>query len=386
MKEIVNIGLLGLIFKSGNKGCSALAYSFLKLLKEAAKENNKKVILNIISYSDDDLSELKDEIVEDVKVTVYHFKSIKSQIDVRKQLKKCDYVFDFTEGDSFSDIYGIKRLLVNSNLKIACINSKIPLILGPQTYGPFNKKISKIIAKKILKEAYEVFARDELSRKYVKELSERDVESLIDVAFVLPYTKNKIASDKLKLGINISGLLWNNGYTGNNEFNLKVNYKEYCKQLLEKIGDKYEIHLIPHVICNDYNNIENDIKACNELKEVYNECIVAPSFNTPIEAKSYISNMDIFIGARMHSDIAAYSSEVAVIPFSYSRKFEGLFNSLNYSYCINGREISTEEALEKTLEYINNYKLLQRETHEGMKIANSKINKFYKEIYKLFEN
>lgn len=386
MKEIVNIGLLGLIFKSGNKGCSALAYSFLKLLKEAAKENNKKVILNIISYSDDDLSELKDEIVEDVKVTVYHFKSIKSQIDVRKQLKKCDYVFDFTEGDSFSDIYGIKRLLVNSNLKIACINSKIPLILGPQTYGPFNKKISKIIAKKILKGAYEVFARDELSRKYVKELSERDVESLIDVAFVLPYTKNKIASDKLKLGINISGLLWNNGYTGNNEFNLKVNYKEYCKQLLEKIGDKYEIHLIPHVICNDYNNIENDIKACNELKEVYNECIVAPSFNTPIEAKSYISNMDIFIGARMHSDIAAYSSEVAVIPFSYSRKFEGLFNSLNYSYCINGREISTEEALEKTLEYINNYKLLQRETHEGMKIANSKINKFYKEIYKLFEN
>lgn len=155
---------------------------------------------------------------------------------------------------------------------------------------------------------------------------------------------------------------------------------------MEKIGDKYEIHLIPHVICNDYNNIENDIKACNELKEVYNECIVAPSFNTPIEAKSYISNMDIFIGARMHSDIAAYSSEVAVIPFSYSRKFEGLFNSLNYSYCINGREISTEEALEKTLEYINNYKLLQRETHEGMKIANSKINKFYKEIYKLFEN
>ena len=385
MKETINVGLLGLVFKSGNKGCSALAYSFLKLLKEAAKENNKKVILNIISYSDDDLSELKDEIVEDVKVTVYHFKSIKSQIDVRKQLKKCDYVFDFTEGDSFSDIYGIKRLLVNSNLKIACINSKIPLILGPQTYGPFNKKISKIIAKKILKGAYEVFARDELSRKYVKELSGRDVESLIDVAFVLPYTKNKIASDKLKLGINISGLLWNNGYTGNNEFNLKVNYKEYCKQLLEKIGDKYEIHLIPHVICNDYNNIENDIKACNELKEVYNECIVAPSFNTPIEAKSYISNMDIFIGARMHSDIAAYSSEVAVIPFSYSRKFEGLFNSLNYSYCINGREMSTEEALEKTLEYINNYKLLQKETHEGMKIANSKINKFYKYILELFK-
>lgn len=384
-EKLINIGLLGLTFKSGNKGCSALAYSFLSIIKKVAKNNNKKLVLTVVSYSKDDLSSLCDDIIEKVNVVQYKFKKISSQINLRKELKKCNFVFDFTEGDSFSDIYGIKRMITNSSLKLACINRNIPLILGPQTYGPFNKKISLIIAKKILKRAYGVFARDNLSANYVKKISGREIESLIDVAFVLPYNKENSKTEKIKLGINISGLLWNNGYTGQNEFNLKVNYKQYCKLLLEKLDKKYEIHLIPHVICDDYDNIENDVKACNEMQKEYNNCKVAPKFDTPMEAKSYISNMDIFIGARMHSDIAAYSSEVAVIPFSYSRKFEGLFGSLNYSYCINGRELSTEEALEKTLEYINNYKILEKKTHEGMEVANKKIEIFEKYLNKLFK-
>lgn len=383
--NLITVGLLGLTFKSENKGCSALAYSFLNIIKKAAKNNDKKLILNIVSCSKDDLSNLCDDNVKKVNVIEYCFKKISSQINVRKELKKCDFIFDFTEGDSFSDIYGIKRMITNSNLKLICINRNIPLILGPQTYGPFNKKISIIIAKKILKKAYGVFARDDLSANYVKEVSGRDIESLIDVAFVLPYIKEKSKSEKIKLGINISGLLWNNGYTGNNEFNLKVDYKQYCKLLLEKLDEKYEVHLIPHVICEDYDNIENDVKACNEMQKEYNNCKVAPKFETPMEAKSYISNMDIFIGARMHSDIAAYSSGVAVIPFSYSRKFEGLFDSLNYSYCINARELSTEEALEKTLDYIKNYKTLEKNTHEGMNVANNKIDKFQKYLNNLFE-
>ena len=87
-------------------------------------------------------------------------------------------------------------------------------------------------------------------------------------------------------------------------------------------------------------------------KDPLPDCILAPAFNTPIEAKSYISNMDIFIGSRMHSTIGAFSSNVATIPVSYSRKFEGLFNSLNYEYVINGRTESTNSAFDKTIEYV----------------------------------
>ena len=35
----------------------------------------------------------------------------------------------------------------------------------------------------------------------------------------------------------------------------------------------------------------------------------------------------------MHATIGAISSGVATIPFSYSRKFEGLFGNLEYPLC-----------------------------------------------------
>ena len=48
-------------------------------------------------------------------------------------------------------------------------------------------------------------------------------------------------------------------------------------------------------------------------------------FKTAIQAKSYISNMDVFLGSRMHSTIGAISSGVATIPLSYAYKFEALY-------------------------------------------------------------
>ena len=63
---------------------------------------------------------------------------------------------------------------------------------------------------------------------------------------------------------------------------------------------------------------DNDKLAVDALHEIFPNTIVAPYFATPMEAKSYISGMDLFIGARMHATIAAISAGVPVIPFSYS--------------------------------------------------------------------
>ena len=71
---------------------------------------------------------------------------------------------------------------------------------------------------------------------------------------------------------------------------------------------------------------------------------MAPAFLNPIDAKSYISGMDFFMGARMHSTIAAFSSGVPVVPMSYSRKFTGLFNcTLDYDAVV---DLKTETSNE----------------------------------------
>ena len=70
--------------------------------------------------------------------------------------------------------------------------------------------------------------------------------------------------------------------------------------------------------------------------------------------KNYISKMDFFIGARMHATIGALSSGVPVIPFSYSRKFEGLFNSIDYPFVIEATKWDTRKCLERTYQLIDN--------------------------------
>ena len=77
--------------------------------------------------------------------------------------------------------------------------------------------------------------------------------------------------------------------------------------------------------------------------------------------------MDVLIGARMHATIAAFSTYVATIPFSYSRKFEGLYDSVEYDYVIHACSQTTEEAIGTTFEYIEKHSKLSDEVKASMK-------------------
>ena len=211
-----------------------------------------------------------------------------------------------------------------------------------------------------------------------------------DMAFMLPYNRERYNIEKkgkIAVGVNVSGLLWKGGFDKNNQFNLNFDYKEYIYQLIEWIlsQEDYVIHFIPHVIDLNEYSYDDDYKVINELKDKYTDTVLAPPFETPIEAKSYISKMDCFIGARMHSTIAAFSSGVATIPFSYSRKFEGLFNTLGYYYVIHGNSDSLQEAIDKTKEYIHDYKELKSSCAKSLICVEHGVIEFKKEIERMFE-
>ena len=190
----------------------------------------------------------------------------------------------------------------------------------------------------------------------------------------MPFDRAKYSFDthKINIGINASGLLW----TEAESFNLKVNYKKYCEEILNRLCEdkKYQVHLIWHAYTKNYEISDNDFISTMELSKKFPNLIVAPDFSTPMDVKSYISNLDFFTGARMHATIAAFSSGVPVIPFSYSRKFEGLFSSLDYDFLIDGTKCSTDEAVAKTFEYIENRNELKRKVDRGLKIVKKKTD------------
>lgn len=360
------IGLMGIDIDNGNKGVAALGYAAVKLIDEIAcskgiMDAHYVLFNNSIRHMNDGALDVITGRETEVSTCNYSFKRVKQLMKLNRQIKDCSLVVDFTGGDSFSDIYGVKRMMKVSFEKFLAIRQKKNLVLAPQTYGPYKHWLSKQLAKYIITRASAVFSRDEKSMEILKHMKGVHVKTVTDVAFYLPYHKEEITSEKIKAGVNVSMLLWNGGYTGNNQFGLKTDYKEYCIRLIKKLVEdgRYEVHLIPHVIAESVP-CENDCLACEELHEMYPQTIVAPKFHTPIEAKNYISAMDVFTGARMHSTIGAFSSGVATIPFAYSQKFEGVFGNYNYPYMIDGRNTETDKAVEETIDYIRHYEMLEK--------------------------
>jgi polysaccharide pyruvyl transferase WcaK-like protein len=252
-------------------------------------------------------------------------------------LRRADLVVDIGAGDSFADIYGGKRLRRILWLKMLCHLAGRKLVLAPQTYGPFRKPLSRWLAAASLSRSALVCARDEASTDHLKEMGvSREVIVASDVALRLPGARDPVATARPKVGPNVSGLLMSGGYQGRNDFGLSVDYPSLIRRIIEGFlshPDAPELHLIGHVFCR-HLPVEDDMAALRALHEAYPVTRLAPVFDTPSEAKGYISQMSFFAGARMHACIAAFSSGVATLPMAYSRKFEGLFGALGYAHSV----------------------------------------------------
>lgn len=363
----MNVVLMGLEFSIGNLGCEALTYAFIDELEKIAAEENIKINYQCIVLIDSPEIILPVE-KERINIIRIQYKKRNFWKTAKKCFSKSDVIFDFTMGDSFSDIYGFKRIFLNNMIKDLAIKHGKCYVLGPQTYGPYKNKLIRAWAKRIMKKSAGMFARDEKSKKLAEHMSNREVILTTDVAFSLPYNLKMPYNNngKIRIGINPSGLLWFGGYERGNQFGLKVDYVTYCEKLIEYLieQNKYEIYLIPHVGTTvadyDLHYVENDGYVCFKLMEKYPDLKAITDIRTAMDAKGYIASMDIFVGARMHATIGAFSAGVVTIPFSYSPKFEGLFNSLNYKYTINARELNTEDAIKITIEYINDYGNLKK--------------------------
>ena len=383
---MITIGLLTNDVTSGNYGVNALSISNILFLEDACNKNNinhkyvifgnpkkkdqfRKKILNV-----PELENIQFTIAQDLEFR----KVISTFFSFRKTIKECDIVFDTSGGDSFADIYGNKRIIHQLLPKMITNVYKIPLIFTPQTIGPFENIIWKRIASRVARKSHMVFVRDKMSYEYCKkEMSLSNVKEVTDMAMRLPYKEydRSLNNSPLKIGLNISGLLFNGGYNKNNQFGLKAEYKTVIKRIIEELvkSREYEIHLVPHVIAD---GIEGDNIVSSIIKKEYPEVIYEKEFSDPIEAKSYICQMDLFIGSRMHSTIAAISSGVPTIPLSYSRKFEGLFSSIGYMECIDLKTNDENQIISQIHKKIDNLKTLQSNVERSRKSINKRIQDY----------
>ena len=173
------IGLFGCMVNNDNLGCCALTYSLINSIEQQSKYYNIEVTYVIFERNPDKdkveklseaLSIEKDRVISEKSARFIRFYESKTNRTCKNQIAKCDVVIDLTQGDSFTDIYGINRFVSYTLDKLVVEGLNIPLILGPQTYGPYRTKIAGCIAKKAIKHADYVMSRDLLSKNYLDTL------------------------------------------------------------------------------------------------------------------------------------------------------------------------------------------------------------------------
>ena len=123
------------------------------------------------------------------------------------------------------------------------------------------------------------------------------------------------------LGLNISPMIVDNEKTPGITMQ---NYKALISHILETTD--LHIALIPHVVWES----NDDRKPIRQLYEAFastGRVIELPDGSAP-ELKGYISRCEMFIGARTHATIAAYSSCVPTLVVGYSIKARGIAKDL----------------------------------------------------------
>lgn len=360
MKDII---LANAPINNGNRGCVALTYCSIILIDKILGRGNYKLYLTNSQQNDGKYSiSIGGELITYESVTLPQLLSLSGMIKSVARLnrtiqalslfRRIDCIFDIGQGDSFADIYGKARFeQIDYIHRVARILKK-PYVFLPQTIGPFGDASLLSKAKKSIKNALSVMVRDKMSYDYARcECpSQLKINEIIDVAFFLPYNKIEFEREYIKVGINISALLWNGGYSGNNQFGLACDYQKLNKDLIDYFlhQPKTKVYLIPHVVMQE-RNVENDYEVAYDLWREFSNpnLMIAPFALDPIEIKSFISGLDFFMGARMHATIAAFSTGVPVIPFAYSRKFNGLYrNTLNYDYVADMKEMNNTSIIQ----------------------------------------
>jgi colanic acid/amylovoran biosynthesis protein len=280
-----------------------------------------------------------------------------------REMDRASAVLDVSGGDSFTDLYGREQLDLVTLPKRIALQRHRPLILLPQTYGPFRETSSVLRARDILAAADQAWTRDEASFDRLHELlgprfDPRRHRSGVDVAFALPSTdpgarlgslSKWLANGPPVVGLNVSGLLSVDAEGAKRRFGLSVDYVAAMEGIARRLLARSDrrLLLVPHV---QGGGAESDEDASRELAARLEEperiaCL--PTGLGADEIKHVIAGLEWFLGARMHSTIAALSSRTPVAAVAYSDKFQGVFDSCGLGHrVLDARHLSTSELVD----------------------------------------
>lgn len=331
--------------RSNNRGTAALGYGAISFLLKNGYIDDDFEIVKFSFYRNPFRRHSKD-IVESLDINgkkwkyhniqvwkverlLYKYKLLFFNTFFKRTIKNVKIVAALNGGDGLTDLYG--EVLLNSRLPEInlAIELNIPFIIMPQTIGPFLNEDNKNRIISLLKKTDKIYVRDD---NFIDELNKHN----------LPYTKTKDLSYFMKpqpfeieikkpcVGINVSGLAYSNKF-GNlaGQFD---NYPQIIIELIKRFQERnYNIYIIPHSYNVNKPEVNNDDMESSKLfyDSLYNKkgvYFVERDLISP-QLKYLISQMDFFVGTRMHANFAAIFTNTPAFGLAYSYKFKSAFEN-----------------------------------------------------------
>jgi polysaccharide pyruvyl transferase WcaK-like protein len=214
----------------------------------------------------------------------------------------------------------------------------------------------------IISRAAMIFTRDRSCESLVARIANRSAAFCPDVAFTLESVEPEsltfvpaaltLDAQPFLIGLNVSGLLYMGGYTRQNMFGLRCDYKHLIDELTDRIlrDTPATLLLIPHV----FGSEEEEAAAASVLQRAHDRhpgrIFMLARPHTERELKWIIGRTHFFIGSRMHACIAALSQYVPAVGLAYSQKFLGVFESAGVGDAIiDLRTADVEDTLTRVL-------------------------------------
>lgn len=316
---------------SGNHGCEAIALGTITLLGN----NNDYCIYS--AATDEDIQYSLEGIAEIKSATTQPKRDIRFYM----ALLQTKLLHKYVDLDGLAYLERIQEAVDDVDIVLS-VGGDNYCYEGTQIYPYLNKAYHKVGMKTVLwgcsvepkvlkskviiedmKRYNLIVARESITYKALLKITNH-VILVPDPAFYMkpqPCVLDKHIDWSNVIGLNISPMIVSNeskpGIT-------MENYKNLIQYILNET--ECDIALIPHVVWNS-----NDDRSV--LRQLYNEfldCgrIILVGDHTAPELKYIISKCRLFVGARTHATIAAYSSCVPTLVVGYSVKAKGIAKDL----------------------------------------------------------
>ena len=315
---------------SGNHGCEAIVRSSKNIIQESItlysmnENQDKQYGLNNIVMVDSDADNAIRKYSKEwfySRIQTKLFGLIDREIFYRKKVM----LSNACEGDIWFSIGGDNYCYPGTEILAA--ENKILLKRGVKTVlwgcsveplAMEQPQIAKDISQYCL-----ITARESISYQALRKVNKNTI-LVSDPAFTLKRVDLPLPDGWINgqmIGINASPLILQNAK------NSKLAFNSYCR-LIETILNKtnYSIALIPHVVWES----NDDRKPLRKLYELYKDSkrVLLVEDHNCMELKGYIARCRMFIGARTHATIAAYSTCVPTLVLGYSVKSRGIARDL----------------------------------------------------------